>query len=97
MPGYAETAATVLTSNLYQNHTGRHDVIPADVDEAQQAAIELIIMAGFDAQDSDYFGAEMGDTVQSLLTVVILRCPQLRNRLIDGEISHEAGIAGDVL
>jgi hypothetical protein len=50
-------------------------------DAAQEAAIELITMAGFDAQDSDHFGSEMGDVVQTLLTVVMMRCPQLADRI----------------
>jgi hypothetical protein len=60
-------------------------------DGAQEAAIQLITLAGFDAQDSDHFGAEMSDIVQSLLQIVMIRCPQLADRLTgvdsDGEIA----------
>lgn len=52
------------------------------VEECQEAAIELIIMAGFDCDDSDAFGFKMGDRVQRLLEVVMAMCPQLRERII---------------
>src|SRR6478735_1999623 len=87
MGKYAETSAQVLVKNLYLNHTSRAlEVDENTVESAAEAAIKLIILAGFDEQDSDYFGAEMGDIVQSLLTVVMLRCPQLRDRLIEDAI-----------
>jgi hypothetical protein len=50
---------------------------------AQEAAIKLLEMAGFDAQDSDHFGDEMGDVVQTLLTIAMMRCPQLAERIMD--------------
>ena len=52
-------------------------------DAAQEAAIKLLEMAGFDAQDSDHFGAEMGDVVQTLLMIAMMRCPQLAERVSD--------------
>lgn len=76
-----EDEITEVTRDLYHGHTLRSEVSDEEMDSAQEAAIELIVLAGFDEGDSDHFGAEMGDIVQSLLTVVMLRVPQLRDRL----------------
>lgn len=68
---------------LYHLHASE-SVTPSEVDLAfaREAAVELIIMAGFDGSDSDHLGDEMGSTVQTLLTVVMLRCPQLADRIL---------------
>lgn len=89
----SEIAATVLTRNLLENHVGRLQSVGINLEyeDAQKAATELIFLAGFDEQDSDNFGAEMGDVVKSLLTVVMLRVPQLAQRLNDSEIVGDGG------
>jgi hypothetical protein len=79
-----------VTKELYHGHTLRSDVSDGDFEDAREAAIQLLIMAGFDESDSDNWGAEMGDVAQSLATVLMLRVPQLRQRIFDNEISLEA-------
>jgi hypothetical protein len=88
-----EDQVTDLVRELYHGHTLREsEVSESELDHATEAAIELIILAGFDEGDSDHWGAEMGDIVQSLLTVVMLRVPQLRERLTDHEIVLDATV-----
>jgi len=53
------------------------------IENAVEAAIKLLFMAGFDAQDSDHFGDEMGDSAQTLLTMVMMRCPELATKVLD--------------
>lgn len=49
---------------------------------AIEAAIELIGMGGFGPEDSDAYGKEMSDYVQTLLTAAFMRCPQLAERIL---------------
>lgn len=51
-------------------------------DQAVDAAMELIVMAGFDPEDSDAYGMEMSDHTQTLLTMALMRCPQLADRIL---------------
>ena len=50
---------------------------PDAFDAASEAAIEAIICAGFDGEDSDQLGQAMSDDVQTLLTLAFVRCPAL--------------------
>lgn len=49
-------------------------------DAAMEAAIEAIAAAGYDMQDSDQLGEEMGSDVQTLLTLAFIRCPDLMDQ-----------------
>lgn len=84
-PNNAQTAEMVKalynSTILELNLSDTPDRAETLIDGAQEAAIELIVMAGFDAQDSDHFGAEMSDIVQTLLTIVMVRCPQMADRI----------------
>jgi hypothetical protein len=51
-------------------------------EQALEAAIELIDMAGFGPEDSDAYGKEMSDHTQTLLTMALMRCPQLAERIL---------------
>lgn len=89
MPGgtvLREDQVKQVVRELYEGHTTRSDVSDGDFEDAREAAILLLQMAGFDEQDSDNWGADMGDIAQSLATVLMLRVPQLRQRIFDGEI-----------
>lgn len=52
------------------------------VDDAADAAIALIVEAGFDSSDSDLFGNEVSDVLQTLLQIAMMRCPQLADRIM---------------
>lgn len=87
----AATVKGLLNRTLLELSLNEDDVLADEIrNGAQEAAIELITMAGFDGQDSDHFGVEMGDVVQTLLQIVMIRCPQLANRITgtdaDGQI-----------
>lgn len=68
-------ALGLVTTQLWTMTQQHFD--PDVVEVANEAAIELIANAGFDAQDSDQLGSEMSDHVQTLLAMAILRCPEL--------------------
>jgi hypothetical protein len=72
------------TRSLFETHM-QEKYTPEDlIDRATRAAELLIEMAGYDLQDSDNFGDEMGSTVKTLLIIVMTRVPQLADR-INGE------------
>lgn len=82
------TDPTELTLNLVEWHRAKL-AAENDIETAHQmyhaagdAAIDLLVASGYDSQDSDQWGQEIGDLVQSLLTVVILRAPDLAEHLL---------------
>lgn len=50
------------------------------------AANMLVELAGFDQTDSDNFGLEYSRNVHSLLMIVMMHCPELAEKLNEGEI-----------
>lgn len=62
---------------------------PDAVDDATQSAITLIAQAGFDEQDSDQLGDACGDVLQTVLTIALLRLPQLDEQHDDGDDSDD--------
>lgn len=68
------------------HNTTVHDLVREEeevqIETAHEAADALITMAGFDNDDSDHFGATMGSVVHSALSIALMRCPQLAERLM---------------
>src|SRR5690349_15406478 len=77
------------TASLVLHHRSPHLVNNDELEACNEAATNLIEMAGFDLNDSDYFGDEMGSVVHPLLALVMQRVPQLRERINEGEIRLE--------
>lgn len=82
-----EDQVRVIARELYHGHSLRENEVTLDeVTEAGEAADRLIELAGFDLADSDNWGADMGSTVKLLLETVMMRVPQLRERLLAEEV-----------
>lgn len=79
----ARRTASQLITNLYAVSTGPlSGASYGDIEEAKEAAIMLLIDAGRDESEDDTWGDDMGDSAQSLLTVVMLRVPALARRVL---------------
>lgn len=52
-------------------------------------AVELVIDCGYDAEDSDAFGDEMGNVAQTLLILLLARVPNLREAAINRQVTIE--------
>lgn len=61
-------------------------------ESAARVAAGFIGDAGYDEQDSDYFGQQMGDVFQALLTAAFLRLPHSNIEVLtDGLTMDEVG------
>jgi len=72
----AEQVSTKL-GEYYTMVKSTDQLTEEDFDAASEAAIEAIISAGYDMDDSDQLGVPMGEDVQTLLTLAFARCPEL--------------------
>jgi uncharacterized protein (UPF0276 family) len=69
-------------TSIYETHMRSAYLSEDELEDCREAAIDLIVMAGFDQDDSDHQGDSMDNVVQSLLMVVMARCPQMRDRIL---------------
>ena len=70
-------STTVNLSRVYRETVASDQITADELAAAMEAAIDAIVQAGFDSQDSDHLGSEMCEDVQTLLTLAFIRCPEL--------------------
>jgi hypothetical protein len=58
---------------------------------ANEAAISLLVKAGYQPTDKDATGKMVEDEVQTLLMIALLRCPKLVDLLLAGSNTNKWG------
>lgn len=67
---------------MYAEARRKHGGPDCDMEEmAREVAIDLIVTSGYDSSDKDALGEPIGDTVQSLLMVALMRAPEIGSTL----------------
>ena len=56
-------------------------------ESASAVASEMIEDAGYDINDSDYFGQRVGDVFQALITAALLRLPHSADEIVTSDLT----------
>ena len=76
---WAQQEANIRIVELFVLESNRIGGIEApEMDEVASAAINLLARAGLEPTSKDSIGKPIEDEVQTILMILLMRCPQLR-------------------